>query len=139
MQNSRIWTENPILYLLTKSDSLKVSMHLLNANGSERIRCFCGLKDLTLFNFLCSNLTRTKKFTDVSRWYKIHENDMRRISLLYETYDFRCLNIFNSFLSYVRKMHSWKKTLNRLFAFQFVYHSSDSMLIYNIKMSNFKT
>ena len=65
MQNSRIWAENPILYLLTKSDSLKVSMHLLNANGSERIRCFCGLKDLTLFNFLCSNLTRTKKFTDV--------------------------------------------------------------------------
>ena len=61
MQNSRIWAENPILYLLTKSDSLKVSMHLLNANGSERIRCFCGLKDLTLFNFLCSNLTRTKK------------------------------------------------------------------------------
>ena len=68
LQKTRIWAKNSILYLLTKPDTLKVSMHLLNANGSERIRCFCGLKDLTLFNFLCSNLTRTKKFTDVSRW-----------------------------------------------------------------------
>ena len=26
-------------------------MYLLNANGAERSRCFCGLKDLTLLIF----------------------------------------------------------------------------------------
>ena len=39
----RFCLKSAIYYPLTKADTLKVGMHLLNANGVERCHCFCGL------------------------------------------------------------------------------------------------